>query len=178
MIEVTSEAFVRNLLLVLLVTLVGCAGREHKLDASYAPLDRITERPNVGIAETAVTTIGDTVYVVDLKKWLAENAPGSLTYHATLLHEQEHARRQFDRGLVRWLASYMTDSDFMWREEQRGWYLELRALRAGGANILVDVVADSLASYKTITGKDMVKFDAAKAWVQAVLAGQWAPPPD
>lgn len=167
-----------RMLLVLVLFVVGCSGREHKLGDTYRPLDRIAERPDVGVAATAATTIGDTVYVVDLKGWLGANPPGSLAFHATMLHEQEHARRQAKAGLVKWLASYVTNADFMWAEEQRGWYLELRALRGGGANILVDVVAASLADYKTLTGARMVSFGEAKTWVEAVLRSQWTLPAD
>lgn len=160
----------------------GCASQEHKLDKAYAPLARIVERPNICPntcpSESTVRTVGDTAYVADLDRWLIENPPGSLTYRAVLLHEQKHALRQIDRGVIYWLAAYATDPEFMWREEQHGWYLELTTLQSGGASILVGDVVDSLVRHVTVTGEPMVSHMEALNWVQAVLDGRWIPPSD
>lgn len=168
----------RYLLPILVMLLPACSSREHELDPVYAPLEQIRERPNVVLSETAITTIGDTSYVVDLHDWLERHPEGSLTYRAVLLHEQEHSKRQLKAGTLGWLSRYLTDKDFMWAEEQRGWYWELKALHSGGATVNVDGVANALSKYKTATGTRMVSAADAKVWVIQVLAGQWAPPAD
>lgn len=167
----------RTLVLSIVLMLTACSSREHDLDDVYAPLEQIRERPNLVLSETAITTIGESAYVVDLKDWLGRHPEGSLTYRAILLHEQEHSERQRG-GVVGWIGRYITDKDFMWKEEQRGWHLELTTLRNGGANINVDGVANALSKYKTITGERMVSFADAKVWVTQVLSGQWVPSPD
>ena len=62
----------------------------------------------------------------------------------------------------------------MWREEQVGWFLQLRRLQAGGRPLYPQVIAQALAGYRNLEGR-MVSEAEALAWVQAVLAGTWTP---
>lgn len=170
----------RALVLSILVMCAGCTnaptyGSTRDVEVEYRPLKVISERPDMILDSGAISTIGDTVYVVDLTDLLDSHPPGGVRYNALLLHEQEHSKRQKAANMVGWLARYLTNPKFMWKEEQRGWYLELRTLRNGGVNINVDAVAELLSSYKTIVGRRMVNFADAKIWVTQVLNGQWTP---
>ena len=93
---------------------------------------------------------------------------------ALLLHEREHAVRQLDAGLGPWLARYLNDREFMWQEEQAGWFLHLRHLQAAGRPLFPQVIARTLAGYRNLEGP-MVSEAEALAWVEAVLAGAWTP---
>jgi hypothetical protein len=169
-----------GLLALLVLPSIGCrtladsAGYEtHPVEEQFRPLETITERPNYVLPETAITTVGTTAYVVSLDVWLGKHPPGSTTYTAKLLHEQEHSKRQLKEGTLGWVARYVVDTDFMWEEEQRGWYLELIHLRNNGLDVNVDVIAMILHGYKNAVGKRMVSFVEARLWVLDVLAGRW-----
>jgi len=149
------------------------------VDAKYSPLKHIRERPAVvsglGVPKSAAATIGESVYVHDLKKLLSEKPPGTVKYDALLRHEQEHAKRQKDRGVFLWVCRYTYDRKFMWKEEQIGWYYTITLLRKGGLQINVDATATVLKGYRNLAGR-MVSFAEAKAWVIDVLNGKWTPP--
>lgn len=149
----------------------------HRVDPRFAPLEAVVERMTLpGFSDSALTTIGTKVYVVDLERWLQRHPPGSATYDAVLLHEQVHAQRQLAAGVDPWIQRYVHDRAFMWDEEQRGWYVELRHLQARGLTVNREGVARSLSKYKNLAGA-MVSYDDALAWTTAVLDGRWTPPP-
>ena len=162
------------LLAALVLPSLGCGSKEFTVPEMYAPLVSIVERPNYVLPETAITTIGTTAYVVSLGDWLADHPEGSIAFNATLLHEQEHSKRQLSYGTLAWLAQYVVDTGFMWAEEQRGWYLELKALANSGQHLNVDAIAQILHDYKNLSGR-MVSFPEAQIWVRDVLAGTWKP---
>lgn len=148
---------------------------EHPLEGRWRPLVKVVERPSLpGLSERATTTVGDTVYVADLERWLAEHPPGDPRYDAVLLHEQVHARRQGEQGLEGWLDRYLNDRAFMWSEEQLGWYEQIQELKRRGLGIDAAALARNLAGYGNLAGP-MVSEQEARAWVDAVLAGQWRP---
>jgi hypothetical protein len=159
-----------------LLFVIGCSTTEYNVESDYRPLKQIRERPEFLAPDTTITTVGDTIYVANLKNWLADNEPGSLVYRSKLKHEQVHSIRQSDKGLAEWLAKYMTDTSFMWAEEQRGWYEEIMTIRTAGLNVNPAEIAVILKGYKNLVGK-MVSFDDALVWVQAVISGSWKPAP-
>src|SRR5690606_25002714 len=108
--------------------------------------------------------------------WLARHPPGSPPYEAVLLHEQVHAQRQVAAGVDPWIQRYLSDRAFMWAEEQRGWYVQLRHLRQRGLGVDAAAVARNLTTYRNLAGA-MVSYDEALEWTRAVLEGRWAPPP-
>ena len=154
----------------------GCGHGVYTLEPRWAPLEGVVERPVLGLGDDgATTTIGSRCYVVDLDAWLRDFPPGSVEQEALLLHEREHAVRQRDAGVGAWLGRYLKDRAFMWREEQRGWALQLRRLREAGRSIDPVLVALALTSYRNFAGR-MVGFPEGLAFVQSVLAGTWTPP--
>lgn len=167
------------LVLGLVVLPAGCVtyGETRDIEPEYRPLKTLSERPDMILSDTAATTVGEIVYVADLDKWLNDHPVGTPRYHATMVHEQEHSKRQHAQGTLKWVSRYLVDKDFMWAEEQRGWYLQLKALKAAGFTINVDGTANSLHNYKTLTGSSMVGREEAKQWILSVLNGQWTPPP-
>lgn len=163
----------RPLLAASLLLLAGCAS-PHALDERWRPLVEVVERPDLLVSDATATTLGTRVYVADLDAFLERFPPGSAEQEALLLHEREHAVRQLDAGLGPWLARYLNDRAFMWREEQVGWFLQLKHLQAAGRPLFPQVIARTLANYRNIDGR-MVSEAKALAWVQAVLAGAWTP---
>lgn len=169
------------LLTLILSTLVGCAGAGKKLgyetyevEPEFTPLKRISERPDLVLSSTAITTVGETAYVVDLDEWLGKHRPGSATYVAKLAHEQVHSIRQNKKGTFLWVSKYLWDTKFMWEEEQQGWFVEITQLRKRGKFVKAEAVAALLAGYKNLRGK-MVDYEEALKWVKDVLAGRWTP---
>lgn len=162
----------RALLALAVLALAGCTGASHAVPEEYRPLKQITESPLR--SGKYVTTIGETVYVNDLDDWLERRPVGSPLYRATLRHEQVHSKRQLKAGLTIWINQYLTDTEFMWKEEQLGWYEGLRSLQSSGLTINKDEVADALAGYKNLKGQ-MVTREVALAWVNDVVAGRWRP---
>ena len=151
----------------------GCATKVHDLAEQYHPLERVKEsplRPGTGI-----TTLGRTAYVNDLDEWLAKRPPGSALYHAILLHEREHTVRQLAYGQTAWLGRYLNDTEFMWAEESRGWYIQLKEYQRRGLQVNPEGVAKTLAAYMNISGR-MISYEDALTWVRDVLAGRWSPP--
>lgn len=163
----------RSLLLSLVIAVGGCSAGAHPLEARWAPLEVVLERPPL-LSPGATTTIGAQVYVADLDAWLRRYPDGSPAQEALLLHEREHSLRQGARGIGPWLRLYLNDRRFMWAEEQRGWYLELRHLQRSGRPIVAVEVATRLARYRNLQGR-MVSFADALAWVHDVLSGRWTP---
>jgi hypothetical protein len=158
------------MLMVLLIS--GCATKVHLVPEQYRPLERIKEsvlRPG-----TAITTVGTTARVWDLDEWLAKHPPGGPTYHAILMHEREHTERQLAYGLNAWLGRYLTNTAFMWDEEARGWYVQLREYQRRGLRVNAEGVAKILAGYRNFAGR-MISYEDALTWVQDVLAGRWHP---
>lgn len=167
-----------------LLTLAGC--KTYNLSSEWKPLTKVVERPKLPFAsDTATTTVGAHVYVVDLKDWLEDYPPGSVKFHALMLHEREHARRQFryqglpgEMAKTAWIARYLTDPKFMLQEEQAGFYLAIRHLQSKGAWKTTDtlrVAVNMSKGYKTLGGKRMTSFAEAKKWIEDVLAGRWKP---
>jgi hypothetical protein len=167
------------LILVVLLILGGCSSTKiHELDPKWRPLEDVRERPNlvrdVG-SKTALTTIGDHIYVRDLQDFLTRYVPGSAKYHAAMRHEQEHSIRQNARGVVTWIVQYSYDKEFALLEEQIGYYYEIKERRRLGDPINVNGTAVVLSRYKNLSGK-LISFDDAKKWILDVLAGKWTPP--
>ncbi len=158
----------------------GKAGEEgegggHVLDERWRPLERIVERPPLpGLSSSVATTVGTEIYVQDLEAWLAERPPGSPRYEALLSHEQVHAKRQQAAGVNAWIQRYLRDRDFMWAEEQLGYYEQLRYYEQHGMPVDVEGTVQTLTGYRNLAGA-MVDEAEARAWVEAVLAGKWKP---
>jgi len=153
--------------------LAGCQG-PHALDERWCPLVEVVERPDLLATGAVATTLGTRIYVSDLDGFLERFPPGSVEQEALLLHEQAHARRQLETGLGVWLARYLNDRAFMWREEHVGWFLQLRRLQAAGRPLVPAAIARTLAGYRNFQGR-MVSHAEALAWIEAVLAGAWTP---
>ncbi len=171
-------------LLVFVLALTGC--QTYDLGPEWSPLNQIVERPSLPFAgDGASSTVGTKVYVVDLDGWLKDFPPGSVEFEAILQHEQVHARRQFRyQGLpgelakTAWIARFVSDRKFMWEEERLGWFMEITHRQINGrwpSGWTVRIAKALSSRYKTITGKPMVSFDEAKAWIEDVLAGKWKP---
>lgn len=158
--------------LLLVLPLCGCPS-PHRLEARWAPLVEIVERPDL-LVGGRVTTIGTRVYVADLQALLRRKPPGSVAFEALLLHEREHAIRQLRMGLGPWLARYLNDPAFMWREEQAGWFQQLRHQQRFGESVRPLSIAVALEDYRNLSGA-MIGYADALAWVEAVLAGSWRP---
>ena len=163
--------------LLLLLSLVGCSRDVLRLEPEWAPLVEVVERPGLVLTDETTTTLGTRLYVADLDAWERRHPAGSVERAALLLHEQEHARRQLATGLGRWLGRYLNDREFMWAEEQRSYALQLRHLVRNGRPVNATAVAATLHDYRNLEGR-MVGFQDALRFVQAVLSGTWAPPPE
>jgi len=170
-----------------LALLTGCA--TYDLGDDYPPLSKIVERPSlseIGVSDTTLTTKGSHVYVGDLDKFLNENPPGTTPFIALMKHEQVHGKRQFgylglpgEMALTAWISRYAVDHNFMWAEEQQGYYAEIKHLDQHGMWSYTDTISTASAMsggvYKTILGKRMVSFENAKGWIMDVLSGHWTP---
>lgn len=163
-----------RLAVALCALLAGCSSEVLRLEARWAPLVEVCERPALVLSDGASTTLGNRIYVVDLDAWQRRYPEGSPEREGLLLHEQEHARRQAAVGLGRWLAAYLDDPDVMWDEERRGWARELRHLQRSGRPVNPEKIAELLHEYRNLRGR-MVSRPDALAFVRAVLAG--APDP-
>ena len=172
-----SDRLLSLLLFVLLLVALLPAGctRPHRLDPKWSPLVEVVERPDLILSEGASTTVGTRVFVANLKGWLRRYPVGSVEREALLLHEREHALRQLRYGVGDWIARYLNDTAFMWREEQLGWAQELLHLRDNGRPVLPEAIAVALSEYQNFTGA-MVAYPDALAWVGDVLSGRWSPP--
>lgn len=166
---------VSNTVLAFLVFLfAGCSSQNLELGPEWKPLEQIKQSQLLaaGLGKEGARTIGDTVYVRDLKDFLAVLPEPLLT--ALLKHEQEHAVRQEKAGVYNWLAKYGTDTDFMRDEELRGWYLQITYIKGHGKDVNPAVVAKALAGYRNLSGS-MISQAEALQWVNDVLSGKWKP---
>lgn len=148
-----------------------------ELDPRYRPLVAIVERASLPfMSDTAATTISPEVFVVDLDGWLKKHPPGSSLFESVIRHEQVHAQRQeaYPGGVDPWVDRYLQDTAFMWDEEQRGWFEEIKYLRYGNLQIQPEGLARSLSRYRNLKGS-MVSYEVALAWVQDVLNNRWQP---
>lgn len=163
---------IRLALLLMAFASTGCAGAELQIDG-YPPLRRVVEL--AAVPKGVAATVGDTIYTRSIET-LQESHPGH-EWTALLLHEQEHAKRQAEAGLLIWLAQYGRDPDFMWLEESRAWAIELTYLRRHGIDRRPEAVAEALSSYKTLIGNHrMIGYVDALKWARDVQAGRWRLP--
>lgn len=66
--------------------------------------------------ESMVMTIGHNIFVN--QEWWQETFDASFDWwHALMLHENEHAKRQQDMGTELWLWKYIWSKQFRWEEE-------------------------------------------------------------
>jgi hypothetical protein len=159
------------LLLLVLLPLTGCF-KTFELDKTWAPLVKISERPDMLAKNTVSTTIGSTIYVGNIDQWFERNPLGSPQFIGLMKHEQEHSKRQFKKGVFTWLAKYLSDVEFMWSEEQRGYYL---AFTTPGYRYDPRQRARNMSNYKNAVGKRMVSYEDALQWIYDVRAGRWKP---
>jgi hypothetical protein len=161
----------RLILLVAMLSLTGCF-KTVELAPEWKPLKIISERPDMLAKDTISTTIGSTLYVADIDDWFERNPEGSPKFIGIMKHEQEHSKRQFDKGVFLWLTLYTTDKAFMWDEEQRGYYL---ALTHPGYQYIPEAVAKNMSNYRNAFGQRMIDYDKALEWVLKVRNGTWTP---
>lgn len=174
--------------LFVLVTLVGaalssgCMTMEKRLEpvwesidipAEFRPLERVRARGNVA-AKSTLTTVGTTVYVYSLDRFRDRFPFMGAKYRSVMRHEQEHARRQLKKGVVLWTAKYLVDRDFMWEEEQIGWFYEIKERQRLGLWVSPEQIGETLSNYSNISGR-MISAAKATAWVREVTAGRWTP---
>lgn len=159
------------LLFLVLLSLTGCKFKTFDLDNKWKPLRTISERPGILAKDTISTTIGSTLYVEDLDQWFERNPLGSQRFVGLMKHEQEHSKRQSKKGVFKWLSKYLRNRDFMWNEEQRGYYLQFTS---PGYHYNVKSRARILSNYKNISGR-MVSYEDALQWILDVRAGRWKP---
>lgn len=158
-------------LLPLLLTL-GC--NTFDLDKKWLPLEQMVERPHIDGMTYITTTVGTKIYRENIDKYLAENPPGSPGFDSLLYHEQVHSKRQLKMGFLKWVSKYGADVEFMWREEQLGYYASLMEKRKRGVHINPESRARSIAKYENLAGK-MVSYEDALKWVKDVISGRWKP---
>jgi hypothetical protein len=176
----------RSLLVLTLMSLVlgstGCMSMDKQLDPvwesvdipkEFRPLERVRARGNVA-SKSTLTTIGTTVYVYSLDRFRERFPFMEARYRAVMRHEQEHSRRQLKTGVVVWTAKYLVDRDFMWKEEQIGWYWEIKERGRLGLGVVPGVIGETLSNYSNISGR-MISAAKATAWVKEVMAGRWTP---
>jgi hypothetical protein len=151
----------------------GCASTR-AVDQKYLPLTTMSERPWYAAflgGTGTITTIGDTVYVSTLKRWDDKKERYPRRYDAVMLHEMTHSLRQFSSGTAEWISSYLSSKDFRWKEEQLGWYIELRKYKQYGFRINVEAVAKTLSEYSP----SLTDYDTALQWTKDVVSGKWKP---
>jgi hypothetical protein len=164
----------KKLILVLVVLAAGC--RSTELSPEWRPLEKIQESwtMSVGLSTGGCRTVDDTIYVRNLSVFLKKNPEPKLS--CVLAHEKVHAERQRDYGLSQWVWRYLHDTDFMWAEEQIGWYRQLQEYKRFGLWVRdLSPLADSLSRYRNLSGP-MVSRTRALAWLKEVMAGTWTPP--
>lgn len=147
----------------------------HVLPATYLPLKRIVGRRVFPFqSQTSITTIGEACYTPNLAAWLKKHPPGGPLFAAVMKHEQLHARRQLATGVDPWIDRYLNDGQFMWEEEQLGWYEQIQFLKGRGFRLDAKAIARNLKTYKNFRGR-MVGYDEALKWANDVVGGRWRP---
>ena len=165
----------RYVLATLLVgTVLFSAGCKTKsIPKHFAPLETLVERPWGD--NQFLTTLHTSVWVSDIEDYLKRSPEGSYGYNSTMIHERIHSIRMgniFSTGVF--VLQYGFNTDFMWEEEQLGWYFDLKYKQKKGILKQPEYYALVLAKYKNLTGK-MVTYIDALAWVKDVLYGGWQP---
>ncbi len=156
----------------LLIFFTGC--NTFQLDEKWEPLVEMVERPALKNGDGITTTVGTRIYRADIDSYLEKNPPGSAQFDSLLYHEQIHSKRQLHTGLAVWLSRYGTDTAFMWKEEQLGYYAQIINLRKRGLTINIEGIARALSGYKNFRGA-MVSYEDAIVWVRDVVGGRWKP---
>ena len=152
-------------ILLLLLLMGGCSSTTYKLGTEWAPLEQIVEGDLPFVSDTAVTTIGKNLYTVDLDELLKETPPGSVEFHALMLHEQEHSKRQIATGVTPWIFNYLINDEFKWEEEKAGWGLQIKYLKSVGRAKSPEHYARVLSS----SGYgNMVSYEEALAWAKSL----------
>lgn len=160
----------KTTLIVILTLLAGCSSPGvMKLDEEWRPLERIVEGPDKLLKPGQTTCLGTTLFVRDLADWVKLNPEGSVERKALLLHEQQHARRQIEYGLVPWLARYVGSPEFRWNEERIGWESEVVTLVRGGRQVDVEQFARILADEYVHFGGRMISREDARLWLVSVI---------
>jgi hypothetical protein len=154
-----------------LLLTTGCA--THPIPTHFSPLEDIVER-TIG-SDDFVTTFHNDVYVDNIESFLERKPEGSPQYNATMIHERIHSIRMGNIFSTLWFSLvYLFDTDFMWEEEQIGWYFQLKYMQKKGILKPVEATAAVLSKYENLVG-NMVSYNDALAWVRDVLAGRWEP---
>lgn len=160
-----------RLLIGLVFALAGCSSpRSLPLDREWRPLERVVEAGDRLLSRGVTVTLGKDACVADLDKWARLYPEGSIQRRAVLLHERCHAQRQLDAGLAPWLARYVADAAFRWREERLGWEQEVATLVRAGVRVDVEALSQILADDYVFFGARMVSRDEARAWLDEVIA--------
>jgi hypothetical protein len=166
-------------ILVLSILCAGCSSASFDLDPKWSPLTIILEKPyiaNLVADKTMITTIGDTLYVYDLKAFLKNHPKDSMSFNRIMTHERVHAIRQTSGipflGKVWWILKYLLSADFMWDEERVALYFEykhsIRRAPAGDAKAFSE-------QYHSIFFVPMVPYDDALLWITQTQNNSWKP---
>jgi hypothetical protein len=118
-----------------------------------------------------MTTVGKSVYIANLDSWLERNPPESVMFGIKMAHEHVHSIRQHEAGVTNFLALYLSNQNYRWKEEQLGWYVGMKLLRKHGYQVSAERVIASLSSY---TPK-LADPEEIRQWVMDVLRGVWKP---
>jgi hypothetical protein len=161
--------------LFLILPIILCLGcNSFELDEKWRPLEQMVERPHLSGMTYITTTIGTKIYRENIDKYLEDNPPGSPAFDSLLYHEQVHSKRQLKMGLTKWLSKYGVDTEFMWKEEQLGYYAGFMEARKRGLWINAEARARGMAKYTNLSGT-MVSYEDALIWIKDVLASKWKP---
>jgi len=163
----------RNIAFIVALLLLGGCATTRDVEPKYRPIETMAERPSLG-GDSIITTVGKTVYVGNLEKWMVDHPAGSPRYDSIMLHEKVHSYRQLKGGLpglTFWLGKYLSDQSFRWKEEQLGWYVQLKMYQRYGLQINAEGVGRVLAGYIP----KLVDYDEALQWVRDVLSSRWKP---
>lgn len=168
---------IRLILLLILLLLPGCKSQD--LPENWRPLTKVVERPLNKIGGD-YTTISPYLITTNLD---AFNNKNPVELEALRRHEVTHAEEQetYIRSLdnpdssflskrhirmSQWLHKYVTDKDFRWGVEQRGYKAEMLYLMSRGHTLFPEVYA------KILSGKtymNMVSYEDALEWVHKVI---------
>ena len=164
----------RNTLVVLALLLAPFTGcKSVGVPTYFEPVTHLKERTFGDGAY--VTTLHTSVWMNDIDDFLKRAPVGSYSYNAVLTHERVHSIRMGNLFSTGWFVlCYSLSTDFMWEEEQLGWYFEFMYRKQRGILKPIDYVARTLSNYSNLFGK-MVSYSDALVWVEAVYAGNWKP---